>query len=107
MTPGAYLLQQRVKARLSIEGLALRLSTDPELSLLRRIAWIRTIESDVAPISAFNAAAYLSAVHLDLEALGHVVGLIRQQSGVDRQSVEPIAAGINLAVSHDRTSVDA
>lgn len=78
-TPGVYLRQQREAAGLSVEDLALRLGTNPELDLVRRIDWIRQIESGVALISVSNAAAYLRAVRLDLKVLGHAAELIRDQ----------------------------
>jgi transcriptional regulator with XRE-family HTH domain len=79
LRPGAYLRQQRETAGLSVEDLALRLGTHPELDLRRRIEWIRQIESGVDLISAGNAAEYLRAVRLDLRVLGHAVELIRNQ----------------------------
>jgi transcriptional regulator with XRE-family HTH domain len=103
LSPGTYLRQQREAEGVAVEELALRLNTDPALSLLRRIAWIQMIEADVAPISGSNAAAYLGALRLDLKALGCVVRLIREREDVIVATELPTAP----TTFHDRARTDA
>ncbi|WP_267397625.1 MULTISPECIES: hypothetical protein [unclassified Sphingomonas] len=79
LSAGAYLRDQREKAGLTVEDLALRVATDPRLGVFERLAWIRAIEADVAPLQPHNAAALLGAIRLDLAEVAHLMALARDR----------------------------
>lgn len=57
MRPGAYLALRRTAAGLTVEDVAARVGTDPQLKLRDRVEWLKRIEADVDPITISVAAA--------------------------------------------------
>ncbi|HEX7852300.1 MAG TPA: helix-turn-helix transcriptional regulator [Sphingobium sp.] len=75
MTPGQYLALRRRAAGLSVEDVAARISTDPRLTEIHRVAWIRRVEEDVAHISWDVIDALFRLFPFSFAVLGALVEL--------------------------------
>lgn len=80
ITPGAYLARRREHAGYSIEDVALRIETEPQLALRDRVDWLRRMESDVEIVSVSAASALQRVYPLSVDIVAELVGLHLLQS---------------------------
>lgn len=69
LTPGSFLRENREFAALSIEDVAMRISTEPHVDVRSRADLVRQIEADEAPIGAVVIGALRHAFPFDVPYL--------------------------------------
>ncbi|OJY68679.1 MAG: hypothetical protein BGP16_05435 [Sphingobium sp. 66-54] len=75
ITPGAYIARRREHAGFTVEDVALRIETTPQLALRERVDWLRRIENDVETVSLSTASAMQRVFPLSVDVALQLVDL--------------------------------
>ena len=71
ISPGTFVRLRREALALTFADVAARITTVPDVSVWRRVQWLKAIEQDDAPISVQTAVALHDAIGLDLRMLSY------------------------------------
>lgn len=75
ISPGTYIRLTRESLGLTVEQVALKLETDPDVCARRRAAWLTDIEADVESISDRTALVLHDVIDIDLRVLAHWIAI--------------------------------
>jgi hypothetical protein len=75
VSPGTYIRLRREELGLTVDEVARKLDTDPDVSARRRAEWLVDIEADAVAISDRTAFVLHDAIGVDLRALAHWIAV--------------------------------
>ena len=75
MRPGTYLAKRREAAGMSIEDVAVRISTEPPLHLRDRVDWLKRLEEDVATVTLRDIEALKPVFRFSRWVLSQLIDL--------------------------------